>query len=496
MGKDGGFLEYGRKNNNDVPPEKRIENFEEFHTFLSAGDRMKQAARCMDCGVPFCQSAMVLSGMVTGCPLHNLIPEWNDELYKGHFQHACARLIKTSNFPEFTGRVCPALCEKACMCGQHGEAVTVHDNELFLIETAFSKGYITPSIPVIRSGKKVAVVGSGPSGLAVSDELNHRGHNVEVFEREEEIGGLLMYGIPNMKLDKEVILRRKKLMESEGVVFHTGTDIGKGRKAETLLKDFDAVVLCCGAKKPREIKGADPKKIKGIYNAVDFLTGTTKALMKAGDKSVGALKKQGGFTDACGKNVVIIGGGDTGNDCIGTVIRHGAKSVTAIEMMPKPPEERRENNPWPEWPKVLKTDYGHEEAAFVFGKDPRVYETTVKQVITDKDNAIHEIVTVKVNFKDGKLKEVKGSEKTLPCELLLIAAGFTGCEEYTANAFKVERNARGTVVTNENSFRVADTKVFSAGDMRRGQSLVVWAITEGRKCAKEVDEFLMGYTNM
>ena len=496
MGKDGGFLEYERNDNRDVPPEKRIESFEEFHLFLAPEKRQEQAARCMDCGVPFCQSAMELSGMVTGCPLHNLIPEWNDELYKGHYREAAARLTKTSNFPEFTGRVCPALCEKACMCGQYGDAVTVHDNELFLIETAFKEGYITPRIPVIRSGKRVAVVGSGPSGLAAADELNHRGHSVEVFEREDEIGGLLMYGIPNMKLDKAVIKRRRLLMEDEGVIFHTSTDIGSPEKSAELLDCFDAVVLCCGSKKPREIKGADPGKIKGIYNAVDFLTLTTKALMKADDRSVAALRKQGGFIDAKGKNVVIIGGGDTGNDCIGTVIRMGAKSVTAIEMLPKPPEMRSASNPWPEWPKVLKTDYGHEEAAFVFGKDPRVYETTVKSVITDKGGKIKEIETVKVTFKDGKLTEVKKSEKKLKCELLLIASGFVGCEDYTAGAFKLERGKRGTVITGEGSFRIPGTKLFSAGDMRRGQSLVVWAISEGRSCAKEVDEFLMGYTNM
>ena len=496
MGKDTGFLEYGRKNNKDVPPEERIGNFDEFHKPLGAGERMEQAARCMDCGVPFCQSAVELSGMVTGCPLHNLIPEWNDELYRGHFNHAFTRLMKTSNFPEFTGRVCPALCEKACMCGQNGDSVTVHDNELFLIEKAFSEGYLTPMIPALRSGKRVAVVGSGPSGLAAADELNHRGHSVEVFEREDEIGGLLMYGIPNMKLDKKVILRRKKLMEEEGVVFHTSVDVGRDRKAEELLKSFDAVILCCGSKKPRGLRAAEPGKVKGVYYAVDFLKSTTKALMASGDNSVEALKAHGGYIDAAGKNVVIVGGGDTGNDCIGTVIRHGAKSVTAIEMMPSPPAERASSNPWPEWPKVLKTDYGHEEAIKVFGRDPRVYETTVKSVSADKKGNIREIETVRVFFKDGKLTEVPGTEKKIKCELLLIAAGFTGCEDYSAEAFKLERGPRGTVVTEQGGFRVGDTKIFSAGDMHRGQSLVVWAIAEGRKCAREADCYLMGYSNL
>lgn len=495
MGKDTGFLEYKRTNNKDVSPAERLKNFEEFHKSLIPDERRKQAARCMNCGVPFCQSAMNLGGMVTGCPLHNLIPEWNDEIYRGHDNHAFARLRKTSNFPEFTGRVCPALCEKACMCGQNGDAVTVHDNELFLIETAFNHGYITPRIPEIRSGKKVAVVGSGPSGLAVADELNHRGHTVEVFEREDEIGGLLMYGIPNMKLDKSVIKRRRALMEEEGVVFHTGVDVNK-KEAAGLLKEFDAVVLCCGAKKARPLPAADPASVKGVYFAVDFLTQTTKALMDSEDRSVEALKKHGGYIDAAGKNVVIVGGGDTGNDCIGTVLRHGAKSVTALEMMPKPPVERAQNNPWPEWPKTLKTDYGHEEAIHVFGDDPRVYETTVKSITTDKKGAIKEIETVKVTFKDGKLTEVKGSEKKLKCDILLIAAGFIGCEDYSADAFDVKRSQRGIVITNENGYHIEGTKIFSAGDMHRGQSLVVWAIAEGRACAVEVDEFLMGYSNL
>ena len=495
MGKETGFLEYTRTNNKDVPPEERILNFEEFHTPLDTESRRKQAARCMNCGVPFCQSAMNLGGMVTGCPLHNLIPEWNDEIYKGHEKHAFDRLHKTSNFPEFTGRVCPALCEKACMCGQNGDAVTVHDNELYLVETAFSKGYIKPLIPTIRSGKKVAVIGAGPSGLAVADDLNHRGHYVEVFEREDEVGGLLMYGIPNMKLDKSVIKRRRKLMEAEGVLFHTGANITK-EESTALLSKFDAVVLCCGAKKARPLPAADPEKVKGVYYAVDFLTKTTKALMKAEDRTVEALKEEGGYIDAAGKNVVIVGGGDTGNDCIGTVIRMGAKSVTALEMMPKPPVTRAANNPWPEWPKVLKTDYGHEEAIHVFGSDPRVYETTVKSVTTDKKGNIKQIETVKVGFKGGKLVQIAGTEKTLKCDILLIAAGFIGCEDYSAEAFSLKTSQRGTIVTDIDSYHIPNTKVFSAGDMHRGQSLVVWAIAEGKACAKEVDEYLMGYTNL
>ena len=502
MGKATGFLEYERKNNGDIPVRERVLNFKEFHTPLSEGERREQAARCMNCGVPLCQSAMKLSGMVTGCPLHNLIPEWNDQIWLAHDEHAFHRLNKTSNFPEFTGRVCPALCEKACMNGQFGEPVSVHDNELFLIEKAFAEGYIKPRIPKVRSEKRVAVVGSGPSGLAVADELNHRGHTVTVYEREPEIGGLLMFGIPNMKLDKSVILRRKKLMEEEGVTFLTGVDVGKDITAKELRAQYDAVVLCCGAKQPRSLAGADMEQTKGIYYAVDFLGDVTKSLLRAEEKSAAqgaaqgaeAVKLPAKYGSVKGKHVVVVGGGDTGNDCIGTVIRLGARSVTALEMMPEPPMERAANNPWPEWPKVKKTDYGHEEAIELFGHDPRVYETTVKEFITDKNHRLTKIKTVQVKFQDGKLAEVADSEKELPCELLLIAAGFVGCEPYTAEAFGVARTNRGTVETAPNQYASSVDGVFTAGDMHRGQSLVVWAVCDGRNCAREVDEYLMGYT--
>ena len=508
MGKPTGFLEFERKNNPDVPVEERLTNFKEFHRPLSEEERRKQGARCMNCGVPLCQSAMKLSGMVTGCPLHNLIPEWNDQIYHGHDEHAFSRLIKTSNFPEFTGRVCPALCEKACINGEYGEPVTVHDNELFVIETAYANGFIKPRIPAIRSGKRVAVIGSGPSGLAAADELNHRGHLVTVYERENRIGGLLMYGIPNMKLDKSVIYRRQKLMEAEGVEFKTGVNVGEDISAKELLDSYDAVVLACGAKEARSLAGADLNEIKGIYYAVDFLTSTTRSLLDQGlDPETGSWKnsdsrdvetflKGKDFISAKGKNVVVVGGGDTGNDCIGTVIRHGCKSVTALEMMPKPPAERAESNPWPEWPKVLKTDYGHEEAIDRFGHDPRVYETTVKEFHTNKKGELKEIVTAKVRFENRKMVLVEGSEKTIPCDLLLIAAGFTGAQKYTAVAFGVELTERNVVKTAEDAYATNVPKVFTAGDMHRGQSLVVWAVAEGRHCAHDVDEFLMGYSNM
>ncbi len=496
MGKETGFLEYQRRSNADVPVEERIQNFNEFHVPLQKEERREQAARCMNCGVPLCQSGMKLSGMYTGCPLHNLIPEWNDQIWLDHTEHAFSRLIKTSNFPEFTGRVCPALCEKACMCGEHGEAVTVHDNEYYLIEKAFDEGYIKPRIPKVRSGKKVAVVGAGPSGLATADELNHRGHSVTVFERDDRIGGLLMYGIPNMKLDKSVIDRRRSLMEQEGVVFKTGVNVGEDITAEQLKKDFDAVVLACGAKQPRSLAGADPDQIKGVYYAVDFLKANTKSLLACKGRTAAELQEQKDFINAKDKHVVVVGGGDTGNDCIGTVIRHGCKSVTALEMMPEPPVERRPTNPWPEWPLVKKTDYGHEEAIYKFGHDPRVYETTVKELITGKKGELRKIVTAKVRFVDRRMELVPGSEKEIPCNLLLIAAGFVGMQPYVGEAFGLKVTGRGTAETVEGSYKTNVEKVFTAGDMHRGQSLVMWAITEGRACAKEVDEYLMGYTTL
>lgn len=476
MGKPSGFMEFDRKANERIAPKERIKNHNEFYIYKSEQDRRDQAARCMNCGVPFCGSAIELKGMVTGCPLNNLIPEWNDEIYQGNYSHGLARLLKTSPFPEFTGRVCPALCEKACVNGLNELPVTIHDNELFLIEQGFLNGEMTPKIPVIRSDKKVAVVGSGPSGLAVAEKLNKRGHNVTVYERDDRLGGLLMYGIPNMKLDKSVIKRRIDLMEQEGVEFVLNQDLGKNLKLAELESKYDAVILCCGAKKARDIT-LDNRNAKGVYFAVDFLKSTTKSLLENDLKS--------GYIDAKGKNVIILGGGDTGNDCVGTSVRHGAKSVVQIEMMPKPPEERLDSNPWPEWPKVLNTDYGQQEAKEVFGNDPRVFETTIKEIY-QKDDKLTGVLTVKVEFKNGKLEEVKGSEKKLNADLLLIAAGFIGYEDYIVPKVKIPTKQ-------EVSYKTDKAKVFATGDMKRGQSLVVWAIADGIKCAKEVDTFLMGY---
>ena len=485
MGKATGFLEYDRHEDSWVTEDKRITGFEEFHNHLNEEERRCQAARCMDCGVPMCQSAICLKGMVTGCPLHNVIPEWNDEIYKGHYEAALGRLLKTSNFPEFTGRVCPALCEKACINGINSGAVTIHDNELFLIEKGYEMGYMKPRIPKNRSGKKVAVIGAGPAGLAVADQLNHRGHEVTVFEREDQIGGLLMYGIPNMKLDKSVIERRRKLMEEEGVVFKTGVDVGNGASFEKITEEFDAVALCCGSKKARTITAKGSEECKDMYFAVDFLKSATKDLLagKAGKWTISAKDK----------NVVVVGGGDTGNDCVGTCIRQGCKSITQLEMMSRPPVERLPSNPWPEWPKVEKTDYGQQEAIKVFGHDPRIYETTVKELIMTKGK-LKEIKTVKVKFEDRKLVEIEGSEQTIKCDLLIIAAGFVGAEDYIAKESNVELTQRGTVKTEPEQYKTSIPKVFTAGDMHRGQSLVVWAIAEGRHCAAEMDKYLMGYS--
>ena len=492
MGKATGFLEYERSESSASEPLERIRNFNEFHTPLSEDKRRQQAARCMDCGVPFCQNGKMLCGMMSGCPLNNLIPEWNDLLYRGHKEQALSRLLMTNNFPEFTSRVCPALCEKACTCGLNGDPVTVNENSI--IEYGFSQGLIKPNIPQVRSGKKIAVIGSGPSGLTVADTLNHRGHSVTVFERSDRIGGLLMYGIPNMKLEKQVIERRTELMRAEGVTFVTNADVGNNVSADEILSGFDAAVLCCGSSNPRDIK-AEGRDANGIYFAVDFLRSTTKSLL---DSNL----SDGKYISAKDKNVVIIGGGDTGNDCVGTSVRHGCKSVVQIEMMPKLPDERAENNPWPEWPRVCKTDYGQEEAAAVFGSDPRIYETTVKEFIKDENGSLCAVKTVKLKFEtdpeSGRRvpREIEGSEQVIPCELCLIAAGFLGCQSYVAEAFGVELNQRTNIKTENGKFSTNVEKVFTAGDMHIGQSLVVRAIREGRDAASAVDEYLMGYTNL
>ena len=494
MGKPTGFLEYERVEAKAVAPKERIKNFNEFHTPLSETEQRCQSARCMDCGVPFCQSGMTIKGMTSGCPLNNLIPEWNDLVYTGNWEQAYNRLHKTSNFPEFTSRVCPALCEKACTCGLNGDAVCTKENEMAIIEHAYANGLAGPKPPKARTGKRIAVIGSGPSGLAVADQLNQRGHLVTVYERADRIGGLLRYGIPNMKLEKHIIDRKLNVMKDEGVEFVTEANIGQNIKAKKIMDDYDAVVLAVGASNPRDIN-APGRDADGIYFAVDFLTATTKSLL---DSDL----TDGKYISAKDKNVIVIGGGDTGNDCVGTAIRHGCKSVTQLEMMPRAPDVRTETNPWPQWPLVCKTDYGQEEAIAVFGHDPRIYTTTVKEFKKDKKGKLCKVVTIqlesKVDEATGRrmMVPVEGTEKELPCELVLIAAGFLGTQKYLTDAFGVEVNQRTNIKTDDGRFATNVAGVFACGDCHTGQSLVVKAIRQGRDCAREVDKYLMGYTNL
>lgn len=494
MGKPTGFMEYERENSETISPKARIKNFNEFHIPLSKEKQRQQGARCMACGVPFCQSGLMIGGMASGCPLNNLVPEWNDFVYTGNWEQAYKRLMKTNCFPEFTSRVCPALCEAACTCNLHGEPVATKENERAIIENAYETGLVKPNPPKVRTGKTVAVVGSGPSGLATAMQLNQRGHKVTVFERNDRIGGLLRYGIPNMKLEKWVIDRRVALMEAEGIEFVTNANIGVDIKAEQLLKDFDRVVLCCGASNPRDIN-VPGREAKGIYFAVDFLKATTKSLLDSNFED-------GKFIPAKGKKVIVIGGGDTGNDCVGTCIRLGAASVTQLEMMPKPSETRTPGNPWPQWPRVLKTDYGQEEAIAVFGHDPRIYQTTVTEFIANKKGELCQAKLVKLESKKDEksgrmmMVPVEGTEEIVDVDLVLIAAGFLGAQKYVTDAFKVNVSPRTNVDTQAGKYQTSVPNVFTAGDMHRGQSLVVWAIREGREAAKAVDESLMGYTNL
>ncbi len=494
MGKPTGFLKYERKNAAVEEPLKRIRHFNEFRTPLPLEEQQKQGARCMECGVPFCQNGAMLAGMASGCPLHNLVPETNDLVYSGNWKQAYERLSKTHSFPEFTSRVCPALCEAACTCNLNGKPVSTKENERAIIEHAYEMGWVQPQIPKVRTGKKVAVVGSGPSGLAAAQQLNRRGHSVTVFERHDRIGGLLRYGIPNMKLDKKILDRRIELMKAEGVEFKTGVDVGKDITAEELKKQFDRVILACGASNPRDIT-VPGRESGNIYFAVEYLSSVTKSLLDSGFADGKAIS-------AKGKHVLVIGGGDTGNDCVGTAIRLGAKSVTQLEMMPKPSEERLPSNPWPQWPRVLKTDYGQEEAIAVFGHDPRIYKTTVKEFQKDKNGNVKKAVIVslepKKDEKSGRMMMVpiEGSEKVIDAQLVLIAAGFLGSQKYITDAFKTDLNPRTNVLTKPDEYETSVPGVFTAGDMHRGQSLVVWAIREGREAARAVDKSLMGYTNL
>ena len=491
MGKPTGFMEFKRELPADQPELQRIAHWNEFHEHMPEPKLKQQGARCMDCGVPFCHTGKLLAGMASGCPINNLIPEWNDLVYKGQWEEALERLHKTNNFPEFTGRVCPAPCEGSCVLGINEPPVTIKNIECAIIDKGWEEGWVKPFTPAKRTGKKVAVVGSGPAGLSAAEQLNSAGHDVTVYERADRVGGLLMYGIPNMKLDKkEVVLRRVKLMEDAGIKFVTKTEIGKDLPADKLMKDFDAVVICTGATKPRDLP-IEGRQLKGVHFAMEFLTANTKALLDQ--------HKNGSFIDAAGKDVVVIGGGDTGTDCVGTSMRHGCNSITQLEIMAKPPLHRMPDNPWPQWPKTYKLDYGQEEAKARFGADPRVYLVTAKKFISDANGQVSgvEIVDVLWERNDKGMfvpKQVPGTERVLPAQLVLLAMGFLGPEDAIAQQLNVTRDERSNYKAEYGKYATNIPGLYSAGDCRRGQSLVVWAINEGREAARECDRYLMGAT--
>lgn len=491
MGKPTGFIEYLREIPADRPATERIRDWKEFHLHLPDDRLRTQGARCMDCGIPFCHTGTLISGMASGCPINNLIPEWNDLVFRGLWKEALERLHKTNNFPEFTGRVCPAPCEGSCVLGMNNPPVTIKNIEVSIIDKGWDEGWVQPEPPESRTGKKVAVIGSGPAGLTAAAQLNKAGHTVTVFERADRPGGLLMYGIPNMKLDKnEVVLRRIRLLEAEGVVFRCGVNVGTDISTEQLQKEFDAVVICTGATRPRDLP-IPGRELQGIHFAMDFLTANTKAV----------LNGSGDYLSADGKDVVIIGGGDTGTDCVGTSVRHGCRSVTQLEIMAKPPMERAANNPWPEWPKVYKMDYGQEEAAAKFGADPRVYLTTATHFEGDENGHVKAVHVVDVEWrKDEKgnfgPQKVAGTERVLPAQLVLLAMGFLGPEQPLLDSMGIERDARSNVKADHGRYTTNLPGVFAAGDCRRGQSLVVWAFNEGRGAAKACDTYLMGRSDL
>jgi glutamate synthase (NADPH) small chain len=491
MGKPTGFIEFLREVASEVSPSDRIRNWDEFHLPMAEDKLRTQGARCMDCGIPFCHTGTVISGMASGCPINNLIPEFNDLVYRGLWHEALDRLHKTNNFPEFTGRVCPAPCEGACVLGINNPPVTIKNIECAIIDKGWDEGWITPNPPSQRTGKKVAVIGSGPAGISAAAQLNQAGHWVTVYERADRPGGLLMYGIPNMKLEKQdVVMRRLNVLEAEGVTFVCNTEIGKDLPVEQLLKEFDSVILCTGATKPRDLP-VEGRELKGIHFAMDFLTANTQAVLDRTETPLSAR----------GKDVVIIGGGDTGTDCVGTSIRHGCNSLVQLEIMPKPPAERSADNPWPEWPKVYKMDYGQEEAAAQFGEDPRGYLTTTTKFEGDEAGQVKAVHTVQIQWQKNEKGQfipqpIPGTEKVLPAQLVLLAMGFLGPEQPLLDALGVERDARSNVKADHEKYTTSIPGVFAAGDCRRGQSLVVWAFNEGRGVARECDRFLMGSTEL
>ncbi|MGF7048946.1 glutamate synthase (NADPH/NADH) small chain [Paenibacillus sp. DS2015] len=493
MGKVTGFMEYQREVPTEIEPLERIKHWQEFGIPMQEENLQQQAARCMDCGTPFCHVGQLLSGMTTGCPLHNLIPEWNDQVFHGRWREALKRMHKTNNFPEFTGRVCPAPCEGSCTVGLNGSPVTIKNIEKAIVDRGFAEGWIVPEPPMMRTGKKVAVVGSGPAGLACAAQLNKAGHQVTVYERADRIGGLLMYGIPNMKLDKAVVQRRVDLLTAEGITFVTGTEVGKDIVYSELKAAFDATVLCGGATQARDLI-VEGRQLQGIHQAMDFLTQNTKSLL---DSEL----QDGLYLSAKDKDVIVIGGGDTGTDCVATAIRHGCRSVKQLEIMPELPMERQPSNAWPEWPKVLKVDYGQQEATRLYEHDPRRYLVSTKRFIGDEHGQVKALLTVQIEWKvddQGRLvpQEVPGSEEIIPGQMVFLAMGFTGPEAHLLKQCGVEQDERSNVKADFGQQATNVEGIFTAGDMHRGQSLVVWAIHEGRQAAHEVDLYLMGSTEL
>jgi glutamate synthase (NADPH/NADH) small chain len=484
MGKPTGFMEFEREPAHVRPPLERIRDWDESHPPYDEATLKKQGARCMDCGIPYCQAGELVAGMAMGCPIHNVIPEWNDLVYKGQWREAIIRLHKTNNFPEFTGRVCPAPCEGSCTLGRTELPVTIKTIESEIIDHAFREGWVVPEPPLARTGFKIAVVGSGPAGLAAAADLNKAGHNVTVYERDDRIGGLLMYGIPNMKLDKGVVERRVNLLEAEGIKFVTGTAIGRDVAAERLTEEFDSVVLAVGSTIPRDLK-VEGRELAGVHFAMEFLTSNTRAVLGGPATPI----------SAAGKNVIVIGGGDTGTDCVGTAIRQGAKTVTQLEILPRPPEARAADNPWPQWPKVYKMDYGQEEASALWGADPRRYLVNTRRLTGDADGRVRAIETVDIEWvhtpgSRPEMREIAGTERVLEAELVLLAMGFVGPAPELPTAFGCKLDHRGNIV-HDGDYMTTVPGVFSAGDCSRGQSLVVWAIHEGRQAARAVDRYLM-----
>jgi glutamate synthase (NADPH) small chain len=491
MGKITGFMEYQRELPADRVPGERVGEWQEFHLHMPEEKLREQGARCMDCGTPFCHTGILLNGMASGCPVNNLIPEWNDLVYRNHWRRALDRLHRTNNFPDFTGRVCPAPCEGSCVLGVIDPPVTIKNIEVAIAERGWEEGWIVPQPPEKRTGKKVAVVGSGPAGLCAAAQLNYAGHTVTVFERSDRPGGLLMYGIPNMKLDKErVLMRRIKQMQDEGVIFSCGIEIGREYPHDKLLREFDAVVLATGAGRGRDLK-IEGRELQGVHFAMEFLSASTKALL---DRTLPSLS-------AAGKNVLIIGGGDTGTDCLATSLRQGCRSVTQLEILPKPPMQRRADNPWPEWPVIYTLDYGHVEAAEVFGKDPRLYGTSALRFLGDENGQLSSVETIGVKWEgdsEGILvpKQAPGTEQKHPAQLVLLAMGFLGPEQELLEALGIDRTPKGTIAAAHERYQTNIPGVFAAGDCRRGQSLVVWAFNEGRGAARECDRYLMGETEL